>query len=93
MKNFKEENMKLIGAKVPKKFAEKFSAHCRAEKFNQRKLFYNLLRWWYEQDEPTQWLIYRGKYSQNAANDETAAASTHAKSQHSEGKRRSATSG
>ena len=86
MKNLNEENLKMIGAKVPAEFAEDFKQYCRRHRFNQRELFYNLVKWWHDQEESIQWLIYRGKMEQAlsqiskaAVDDENAAASASAK--------------
>lgn len=59
--NWAENNLKMIGAKVPIEFAEKFTAYCRQKKHNQRLLFYNLTKWWYEQDDINKEHICRGR--------------------------------
>jgi len=59
--NWDENNLKQIGAKVPIEFARKFAKYCRAGKFNQRLLFYNLTKWWLKQDSINQEHICRGR--------------------------------
>jgi hypothetical protein len=102
MENIDKNDLKMIGAKVPTDFAEKFAAHCKKNKYNQRMLFYNLAKWWLDQDETIQWLIYRGKITdahslissaQAAIDDESAAASASANSKRKKNRRRSSKTG
>lgn len=102
--NWEESCLKQIGAKVPGEFAKKFSEYCTKKKFNQRKLFFYLAKWWYEQDETNQWHISRGRIKQvlpiimanhadvDALNDENAAAHADIKPKHKQKKRTSAKS-
>jgi len=62
VENWNEDNLKQIGAKVPREFAEMFSEHCRKEKFNQRQLFYNLTKWWLEHNVIIQEHICKGRW-------------------------------
>lgn len=59
--NWEESSLKQIGARVPGVFAEKFAKYCRKKPVNQRKLFYYLTKWWFEQDVLIQEHISHGR--------------------------------
>jgi hypothetical protein len=103
--NWKEDTLVHIGAKVPGEFAETFKKYCTDKKFNQRKLFFYLAKWWYEQGEFNQWRICQGRVqealsqiaeaasSRASAEDENVAASASAKSKRKQSRRRTSKTG
>jgi hypothetical protein len=63
MENIYDKDKKSIGAKVKNELADEFTAFCK-NKYNQRVLFPNLVRWFMDLKEPIQWLIYWGKFEE-----------------------------
>ena len=62
MNNFDSNSEKMIGARVPVEFADRFSDYCKEKGIKQNVLFRNLFKWWLDGiDDSIQWLIYRGK--------------------------------
>ena len=64
MENIEENKLKMIGGRVPTEFAENFANYCKEHGINQRILFHNLTKWWFERSEIIQWHIHRGRVSE-----------------------------